>query len=263
MHRRRIAVIVAVSILALATFWAGTAYAATNCFKDTNGHRFEQAVCWMKENGLASGKRFRPDDPTTRGQAAQWLQQVSNIPPSSGLITVSEGFGNWKPFKSTDNLVFEYYSTTTYIKKTTTGDNFFSLHPSLPTVLYGRSLQLVGVEFCYTASTSAIFSYMEINVRAYNNSGAGTGIVQFSDSTDRTDSACRYYVLPTPPTLTAEDSANIFIFGTWNTANAIFSVGRTTFVLAPTGVTAVPPSGADTTILQEGGSPDGGSTSAP
>lgn len=263
MHPKRIVPIITISVLALATFWAGTVYATTACFKDTNGHRFEQAICWMKENGLAAGKRFRPDDPTTRGQAAEWLQQVSNIPPSTGLITISEGFGNWKPMFSTDNLVFENYANETYVKKTSTGVNFISLQPSIPAVLYGRSMQMVGVEFCYTASTSARFGYIEINTPTHTSSGTGAQNKRFSDGTVRTDSACRYYVLPTPVTLTAEDGVNIFIQGYWPVANSPLIVGRTTFVLAPTGTTAVPPSKADAVILQEGGSPDGGSTSAP
>jgi hypothetical protein len=262
MRVRLILVVVAGTLVALAAFGTGTAFAATGCFKDTNGHPFEQAICWMKENGLVSGKRFRPDDATTRAQAAVWLQKVADIPPSSGLILVSEGFANWRPFYSNDNVVFEHYSNATYLKKTTTGINFFSLHPSLPTALYGRNLKLLGVEFCYTASASAVFSYVEINTYTHTNS-AGSRTLQFSDTTDRTDSACRYYVLPTPVTLTAEDGANIFIQGQWNTANSPLIVGRTTFVLAPTNLNVVPPSIANSVPLQEGGASGTDSTAAP
>lgn len=262
MNHTRILLLTMVGLIALAAFWAGTAYAATGCFKDTNGHPFEQAICWMKENGLVSGKRFRPDDPTTRGQAAVWLQKVADIPPSSGLILVSEGFGNWRPFVSSDNVIFENYSSATYLKKTTTGSSYFSLHPSLPTALYGRELNLLGVEFCYTASTSAVFSYVEVNTFTHTGTSRGRTL-QFSDSTDRTDSACRYYVLPTPVTLTANDGANIFIQGTWNTANSPLIVGRTTFVLAPTNIKVVPPSIANTVPLQEGGKSGTESTAAP
>jgi hypothetical protein len=262
MRVKSILFVVTAAILLVAAFWTGTAYAATGCFKDTNGHPFEQAICWMKENGLASGKRFRPDDPTTRGQAAVWLQKVADIPPSSGLILISEGFANWRPFFSTDNVVFENYSNVTYLKKTSTGTNYFSLQPSLPTALYGRNLKLLGVEFCYTASSSAVFSYVEVNTFTHTNS-AGARTLQFSDGTDRTDSACRYYVLPTPVTLTAEDGANIFIQGQWNTANSPLLVGRTTFVLAPTNLNVVPPSIVNSVPLQEGGASGADSTSAP
>lgn len=262
MKQKRLMSIIAVIILAITTFWAGSVYAATNCFTDTNGHKFEQAICWMKANGLATGTKFFPDNFTTRGQAAQWLQKASNIPPSTGLILISAGYGDWHPFFSTDNVTNEIYSNVIYLKRTTTGSSFFSLHPSIPTVFYGRSLKLVAVELCYTASANAVFSFIEINTYTHTTS-AGSRTQQFSDDTDRTDSACRYYALPTPVTLTSEDGANIFIQGNWNSANSPLIIGRTTFVLAPTGIKATPPSDADVTVLQEGGSSELNSTASP
>ncbi|RJP50549.1 MAG: S-layer homology domain-containing protein [Anaerolineaceae bacterium] len=262
MKQKRLMSIIAVIILAIVTFWAGSVYAATNCFTDTNGHKFEQAICWMKTNGLANGTKFFPDNFTTRGQAAQWIQKSVNIPPANGLILISAGYGDWQSFNSTDNVSTEIYSSGIYFKKTTTGSNFLSLHPSIPTVFYGRSLKLVAVELCYTASANVVLSYIEINTYTHTNS-PGSRILQFSDATDRTDSACRYYALPTAVRLTPEDGANIFIQGVWNAANSPLIVGRTTFVLAPTGVKATPPSDADVTVLQEGGSSELNSTSSP
>lgn len=259
MKRKRLFSVVAVATFLILAFWVGTVYAATNCFNDTNGHKFEQAICWMKQNGLAAGRFFKPNDATTRGQAAAWLQKVSQIPPTQGLILISEGFGNWQPFFSGDNIIFSNYSNVSYVEKTSIGSSYVSLQPSIPTVLYGRKLKLLGVELCYTASTSAVLSYVEINTYTHTT-GAGSRTLQFSDGTDRTDSACRYYKLPTPVLLTAEDGANIFINGTWNTANYPLILGRTTFVLAPTGVKAAAPTSANEVLLQEGGSSD---TSAP
>ena len=263
MKRKNLFLMGSMVTLLIVAFMAGTVYAASGCFKDTNNKPFSLATCWMKQNGLAKGKYFNPSDYTTRAQAAVWLQKASQIPPTEGLILISEGFGNWLPFSSADNVVFENYSSSTYVKKATTGSNYFSLQPSIPTVFYGRSLQLIGVEFCYTASTSAVFSYIEINTYTHTDS-VGPRSIQFSDGTDRSDSACLYYTVPTPVTLTAEDGVNIFIQGTWNTANSPLLLGRTTFVLAPTGVKAVAPVGATVVSLQEGSSlPDGSSTSAP
>ncbi len=262
MKRKRLISVAAAATFLMVAFWVGTVYAATGCFNDTNGHRFEQAICWMKQNRLAVGNLFKPNDPTTRGQAAAWLQKVSQIPPTQGLILISEGFGNWQPFSSNDNIVFENYSNVSYVKKTSTGSSYVSLQPSIPTVFYGRKLKLLGVELCYTASTNVSLSYVEINTYTHTV-GAGSRTLQFSDNTVRTDSACRYYKLPTPFLLTAEDGANIFISGTWNAANSPLIIGRTTFVLAPTGVKAALPSSANEVLLQEGGTgPDGG-TSAP
>lgn len=264
MNKKRFFLLVLIVPLFVASFFVGEAYAASGCFNDTNNKWYSKATCWMKKNKLESGTLFYPDNATTRAQAAVWLQKQSQIPPTQGLINISEGFGNWKPFNSTDNVSFETYSNVVYFKKSTTGSNYFSLHPSIPTVFYGRSLQLLGVEFCYTASASAVFSYIEINTYTHTDS-AGPRTLQYSDDTDRTDSACRYYTLPTAVTLTAEDGVNIFIQGIWTSANSPLILGRTTFVLKPTGVKAAVPSNAETdVILQEGGIQAGGrSTSAP
>lgn len=243
-------------------FWVGIAYTATGCFTDTNGHWAEQAICWMKQNRLVVGTLFKPNDMTTRAQSAVWLQKVSQIPPSQGLILISEGFGNWRPFFSSDNLIFENYSNVSYVKKATTGGSFISLQPSIPTVLYGRSLQFLGVEFCYTASASAVFSYIEINTYTHTNS-AGPRTLQFSDGTDRSDSACLYYKLPAPVTLTAEDGVNVFVQGAWNTASSPLIIGRTTFVFKPTGTLAAAPSMMNEVLLEERGASDSSPTSAP
>ena len=59
------------------------------------------------------------------------------------------------------------------LSKPTVGSNFVSLQPSIPSVLYGRSLQFRGVELCYTASANAALSYVEINT-FYSTTGAGS-----------------------------------------------------------------------------------------
>lgn len=253
------------ALLLATTFWVGNVYATTGCFTDTNGLGigFKNAICWMKANGLASGATFKPNNATTRAQSALWLQKASQIPPTTGKILISAGFGDWRPFSSTENISFSYFSSETQASKATAGSNFLSIHPSIPTVLYGRSLQFLGVEFCYAASTSVALSYVEINTYTHT-AGAGSRNLRFSDATARTDSACRYYVLPTPVTLTAEDGANFFIQGNWTVANTSLSLGRTTFVFKATGTKALDPtslSGENVIILQEGGpQPDGGST---
>jgi hypothetical protein len=267
MKRKYLLSVAAGATFLVVAFWVGTVYATAataSCFSDIVGNPAAGAICWMKQNGLASGKLFRPKDPTTRAQAAVWLQKVSQIPPTTGQILISDGFGNWRPFNSTDNLSFTNFSGSTYFYKATTGTNYLSLQPSIPTVFYGRSLQLLGVEFCYTASTNVHFSYVEINTYTHTT-GPGTRDLRFSDNTDRTDTACRYYVLPAPVKLTAEDGVNIFIQGNWSLANAPLILGRTTFVFAPTDSKALAPSGANVVTLQENGPQpaDGGSTAGP
>ncbi len=252
-------------VLIAAAFQVGTAYAATGCFTDTNGHPFETAVCWLKANGIVGGTTFKPNNAATRGTVAQWLYKQSQIPPTTGMILVTPGNSEWRKFSDGDNITMSNFSSATHVTKASAGTAFLSLQPSLPTALYGRSLKLLGVEFCYTSASSAFLSYVEINTFT-STTGAGTRSMRFSDTTNRLDSACRYYVLPTPAILTAKDGANIFIQVQWDVSSQNFIIARTTFVLQPTGIRTIPPSAdaADAVILTEStGEGEGPSTSAP
>jgi hypothetical protein len=256
MKRKTLLLTMVVACLLMTAFWAVDVYTATNCFTDTSGLKasIEKAICWMKANRLASGSKFKPNDPVTRAQAALWLQKASQIPPTTGNILISTGFGDLRPFHSTDDLSFTYLSSLTSVSKATVGTNFLSIHPSIPTVLYGRSLRLVGVEFCYSASVNAALSAVEINTYTHT-AGPGSRDLRFTDTTARTDTACQYYVLPTPVTLTAEDGVNFFIQGNWTVAGTTLGIGRTTFVLRPTDAKADGPaavSGKEAVLMQEG-----------
>lgn len=244
--KRKISLSVAALAFVLTTLVAGSAHAATGCFPDTNGHWAETFVCWMKESGLTAGYgdgTFRPENSITRAETSVFLKKVADLQDSktSGLILVNAGFGDWKPFTSTANLSFSYFSSVTQVRKATTGSDFLSIHPSIPTVLYGKSLQLVGVEFCYTSNPGTSLTYVEINKTTATSNAGGRSIL-FSDPTARADATCRYYVLGAPATLTAEDGVNFFVNLNWSAANANFDMGRTTFVLQTTGVVAAPPS---------------------
>ncbi|MFZ5879685.1 MAG: S-layer homology domain-containing protein [Chloroflexota bacterium] len=240
------------STLALAlifsAFAVGQASASTGCFNDTNGDFAETFICWMKDNGISGGYPdggYHPNSNVTRREMAIFLKAQADVPPAKGQILVSSGFGNWQPFASTDNLVFQYFSGSTRIAKLSTGTSFMSIHPDLTTVLYGRSLNLVGVEFCYGASSSAKLSYVEINTYTHS-AGPGSRTLVFSDDTDRTDNTCRLYTLTTPVTLTAEMGVNFFVLTNWVVANTDFEIGRTTFILAPTETIAAQPAAAQT-----------------
>jgi len=227
---------------------------STGCFSDTNGHLFETFICWMKDNGITAGiggGLYGPELPITRGEMAVFVQKSAAIPPATGLITVSAGNGNWRPFSSSEVLNSTYFSSALYVAKPTAGTNFLSVHPDIPTTLYGRSLQLAGVEFCYEASADVALSYVEINVQA-SSAGSGSRTLAFSDPTNRTDSACRYYVLPAPMNLTAENGVNFFIQGNWAVAGSYLHITRTTFVLQPTETVAAAPArpGAETVTLR-------------
>ena len=99
----------------------------------------------------------------------------------------------------------------------------------------------MGVEFCYSASSYAYLSELRINVPTHT-SGVGNENMQYLDGTDYTNSACHYYVLSSPVTLSIDNTVNVFTNITWTNTIGSFGFGRTTFVLQPTGTTAVAPS---------------------
>src|SRR6266540_2592889 len=87
-----------VTVLAATLFWAGTAYAATGCFPDTNGYWAESFICWLKEHGITAGYgdgTYKPDNSITRGEMAVMLQRASNVPPSIGEIRLNAGPNSW------------------------------------------------------------------------------------------------------------------------------------------------------------------------
>ena len=242
MKRRSLFVTIGiVAVLVVAAFWAGKAFATTNCFSDTNGHWAETYICWLKDHSITFGYgdgTYRPDNAITRGEMAAMLQRQAEVPPDTGDILITPGNGDWVKLLAVDDISFNNYSNVTHVVKATTGDAFISIQPSIPTILYGRELQLVGVDFCYTAATNTYLNYVEIDTVTATD-GPSDKTIQASDGTDRTDSACRYYTLPAPVTLTASDGVIFLIKIHWNTVggpNSIFSLGRTTFVLQPTDI---------------------------
>ena len=158
------------SLLVSFVFGAGKALASTGCFLDTVGHPFETFICWMKDNGITSGTgggNYSPSANVTRGQMAVFLQKQAEIPPSTGDIYVSAGFANWHPFNSSDPLSYTYFSSQTQVTRSAAGSSFLSVNPDLTTVLYGRSLQLKAVEFCFDTFSSTTLNYVEINTYSH------------------------------------------------------------------------------------------------
>jgi hypothetical protein len=217
-------------------FVVGDAYATTGCFTDTNGSWAEAAICWLKDNGITSGTApgiFSPNANVTRAQMAVFLQKQAEIPPSTGDIYVSAGFGNWHPFNSSDPLSYTYFSSQTQVTRSATGSSFLSVSPDVPTVLYGRSLSFKGVQFCFDTFASTTLNYIEVNTYSHTSGSLGRNL-RLSDATQRTGSICQLYTLSSPVTLTANDGVNFFIQVNWTVASSQFAIGRTTFIFAPT-----------------------------
>jgi len=236
--------ILIVSLIIPLIFGVRNVYATTGCFLDTVGNWAEPFICWLKDNGISSGTgggNYSPNNNITRAEMAVMLQKQAEVPPSTGDIYISAGFGNWHPFNSTDPLSYTYYSNQTQVARSSAGSSFLSVNPDLPTVLYGKSLSFKGVQFCFDTFASTTLNYVEINTYSHTTGSLGRNL-RFSDPTARTGNHCQLYMLASPVSLTANDGVNFFIQVNWAVASSQFAIGRTTFILAPTATTAVAPS---------------------
>jgi hypothetical protein len=239
----------ALFVLLAAAFVAGTAYASTGCFPDTNGHWAETFICWLKDNGITSGYpdgTYKPGNAVTRAEMAVFLKKASDVPPSTGDMLVNAGFSRWQPYSSTyTSISYNNFAAGTEFRSSVASLFSFGIQPDIPTTLYGKSLALVGVELCYRTGSGNRISNVRVRTATHANEPSSS-IVSFSDPTVRTDAACRYYLLSTPLTLTPETVVSLYLDVEWTAANTPVVLGRTTFVLRPTGIAApnlsLPPS---------------------
>jgi hypothetical protein len=149
------------------------------------------------------------------------------------------------PFYSTDPVSAVNYSSSSQWSRSAIGSNYLSISPDLPVAMYGKMLELQGVEFCYATLGGTSLTYVEINTVSSSAGEAGRQL-RFSDSTVYTGSACHLYTLATPVPLGSETGANFFIAVNWP-SGGVFSIERTTFVLGATNTAAPAPAAA--TIL--------------
>lgn len=159
---------------------------------------------------------------------------------TAGLHVVGLASNGWQLFDSTDNVRVVRYSNGVYFRKAAAGSSFITLPVTTPVSLYGKSLQLLAFEFCYTASASARLTYFELNSES-SDTGPNSSTRLATGTTVLTDSTCRYQTLTTPRTLTANDALNLYLEVDW-TVPSDFILGRTSFVFAPTSTPLTPPS---------------------
>ena len=266
-------------MLASTLFWAGTAYATTGCFTDTNGHWAETFICWMNDNGITSGIGpgvYGPESYVTRAQMSVFMKKLNDLSVAqaktytdtmhNGQILVTGGNNNWEPLlePSTSQIYFTRYSNVLNVLRSATGAEYIGLTPDMPVALYGKSLEFDGVELCYDASTNAVLSQVGIYF-VISTAGEYNNYTAQIDSTDQTDTACRYYLVDPPITLSSEHaSVSLYLHINWTAANFPFKIVRTTFVFQPTGTTTLPAirsEGKNITTLKEGTSNEAGSSS--
>ena len=213
--------------------------AATGCFPDTNGHWAEEFICWLKDKGITSGYpdgTYRPENQVTRAEMAVFLQNTYDLAESnlsnSGEIWIGAGHTNWIGTYESYNLSLRHYLNTTRVYNSSPSEVYILLAPDLPTVLFGKRVQLKAVNFCYNASTSVYIDWLYMR----RNYGTSSSVTIFEDTTTRTDETCRRYNLSTPFTLGAYDNVQLVLRLYTSTSNANFYIGQTSFILEATDV---------------------------
>jgi len=299
MKVKKLFVVVLFVVLFAASFGAGQVIATTGCFPDSVGHWAETFICFLKDNSITNGfpdGTYKPDNGVTRAEMAVFLQKsielvnatalgfantaesdaksyadsLVNTPPSTGDILISAGFSSWRPLFSADPMTTVNSSNRVGFTSSAVGTYTFGNQPDLPVALYGKSLEFVGVEICYSANVGNNL-LSEVRIRTYNQASATSGpgsstTIVYSDTTDHADSACRYYVVSSPILMTPEMGATVFADVTWSGVGFEFGFGRTTYVFRATGTSSTALSkGMDenTVILQESTGTDTSPEAAP
>lgn len=180
---------------------------------------------------------------TAETNAKAYADLLVNEPPSTGEIRINSGPISWGKYGNQPGTLTiyghdEYIGITSSVANTNEG---FIMTPSFPSGLYGRKLNVTGMEYCYTANANAYIS----NIQSYhNNETSGAEATSYTylvqDFTVRTDAACRYYSI-TPQALDDNSILSVYLGLSWGPAGAgtQIKLGRVTFFFQPT-TAAVP-----------------------
>jgi hypothetical protein len=234
-----------VTALAFTLVWAIPAAAATGCFLDTNGHWAEQFICWLKNNGIATGYpdgSFHPDSSVTRGEMAVMLQKANNIPPSTGIITINSGPTDWvyQYWTLEPWLHLQVLTDYLYVTSDEPGTYYFMMHPTFPSALYHRGLRVRGMQYCTVVGGDTFIDYML--VRAFypipEESGQDIAFTLVEDETHRIekdDEQCPTYYF-TPRLLDAKMILSVTIRLNWIAPDVSTGIrlGGVTFILEAT-----------------------------
>jgi hypothetical protein len=254
-----------IALLALFVALSGTTFAAANVVLPKNSVGAKQlkknAVTTPKiKNHAVTGTKIKlsslgkvpsaanadhatASDSATNAASAADAAKLGGVSASSyvmnaGSIFVSTGSSNWVALHSTDPISWTYTVNATWAIASGATSVDLTAHPSLPTGLYGKNLQVTSATLCYTASASAKIDAVFIYQNRYSTGGIGTANLVATDPTDRTDAACRTYPLATPVTLSSHDDIGFAI--------AVIYSGPATLFLGQSGVTLAPTSAAAT-----------------
>lgn len=238
--KRRFVIALSVLVVALlaAAFSIGRASATTGCFNDTIGNWAETYICWMKENGITTGTgggNYSPNNNVTRAEMAVFMSRLADVPPSTGDIYINTGSSGWEA----ENGFGSVSHAANYARlSTNSGSNtYYVLSPSLPSSLYNKETFVKGVKLCYDATAGA--PILGVTMTQYDGTGALVNGV--SDSTSRSDKACRVYTITAPSSFWGGDQVALeVIFHSPNPGSTYWiDIYSATFILSPSANPAI------------------------
>lgn len=159
-----------------------------------------------------------------------------------GIVQVVLDARGWEPFSSGDPLTYTRFNESFRMSRSGTGSNLVVMPAVLPNAVNGERLRLVSVRYCYTASVNVPLALFQVNMISHTSGGTGSSIGFSSDTTDRTDAACRTLAVSSPAELNGTVAPAILAQFDWNVANENVSLGAVTLNLAATTSAATDPS---------------------
>lgn len=237
-----------IALLALFLALGGTSFAAATLIngKSIKPHTIAKnrltntAIKQLKGNRGPRGLQGAPGTQGARGPTGPQgspdapAQVLDKLSQNGGYFYFDAGHGNWQPFSSADPITTTRYSDTQGFARSSTGTSFLTIHPAVPTSLYGNALKLIGVELCYHTNTGNSITYVQLTLNTQTTDGQGGDTTLASDSTARIDAACRLYAPASPRVLTSNDELSLYVISDWTSAGTLLYLGRTTFILQAT-----------------------------
>jgi len=240
--RKSFLYIVLAIVLASTLFWAGTVYATTGCFTDTNGHWAETYICWMKDNGITSGTApgiYSPEGNVTRAQMAVFFQKLYQLGTaytdnalSTGVTYIGAGNSAWQPNGASTSHYIQYYTDVARLRSSATGTFGYQITASLPDSLFNHLMFLNGVQLCYDAA-NANASVTSVHLQHWQGGANPTIYKEVVDNTTRNDTVCRTYSVTTPGSLWGSDHVVLYVTVNFATTGGYVDMASTTFILAP------------------------------
>lgn len=152
--------------------------------------------------------------------------------PDGGETRISFSPAQWQKTNPVSPVQVNNQASDTSFTSGSTDNTFIaSLGGSLPVVLEGRPMSLVGVNACYATPNTPTLEAVQVHIQdtATNNTEA-----VITDSTERSDDACRDYLAPSPIPLDATDTVYVtYLVDFPGGGGQTFIAQRVTVILEP------------------------------